>query len=477
MKIEFPLWPKQMLAFRSPATELLYGGAKGGGKSYLMRVCAICWCMTIPGLQVYLFRRTSPELRKSHLEGPTSFENLLAPLLASRRVTIVADQIRFWNGSRIHLAHAQYEHNLSKYRGVGIHVLMIDQLEEFTEPMYRLLRAEVRMAGIKIPSESNLRGRFPRVLLSDNPGGVGDGWIMQQFIDPAPELEIWESPAGFKRQFIPALLEDNPSIELEDPMYRRRLEDLGNPMLVEALLLGRRGLVAGSFFSDVWNRPDYQILKPFSVPAGWWCFASFDWGSASPASLGIWAVANGEEVTIAGDRRWFPPGSMIRMDELYTVVEHDGKVEHNVGQRLTNAKLGLQVAALAAPYQPRFIAADPQVFQEMGGPSIGDQMIEAAQARGYGLPLVRADNARVPGWQKVRKMMHQSAANHPEGAGLWVVDTCRHWMRTMTGVQKDPARGGEDLKKEGEDHCADDTRYAVMMVDSGRLESEPLDLY
>ena len=35
------LHPKQTIAFESPATEILYGGAAGGGKSHLFRVLAI----------------------------------------------------------------------------------------------------------------------------------------------------------------------------------------------------------------------------------------------------------------------------------------------------------------------------------------------------------------------------------------------------------------------------------------------------
>jgi hypothetical protein len=51
------LHPKQIVAKNTSATEILYGGAAGGGKSHLMRVAAIEWCCHIPNLQVYLFRR------------------------------------------------------------------------------------------------------------------------------------------------------------------------------------------------------------------------------------------------------------------------------------------------------------------------------------------------------------------------------------------------------------------------------------
>jgi len=41
--LRWNLHPRQLLAFESRATETLYGGAAGGGKSYLMRLCAIAW--------------------------------------------------------------------------------------------------------------------------------------------------------------------------------------------------------------------------------------------------------------------------------------------------------------------------------------------------------------------------------------------------------------------------------------------------
>ena len=81
-EVRFKLHPRQSLAFLSKATEILYGGAAGGGKSHLMRVVAIMLCMAVAGIQVYIFRRVSDDLRKNHLEGPSGLRAMLSALTA-----------------------------------------------------------------------------------------------------------------------------------------------------------------------------------------------------------------------------------------------------------------------------------------------------------------------------------------------------------------------------------------------------------
>jgi hypothetical protein len=157
--IDLRLHPRQGDALNSRATEILYGGAAGGGKSHLMRAAAITWCASIPGLQCYIFRRISDDLIKNHLEGPAGFRAMLAPWVDGKLVEIVEGEIRFWNGARIFLCHCKDAKDVYKYQGAEMHVLLIDELTHFQDDMYRFLRSRVRMVGLA--RAGAVRGRVP----------------------------------------------------------------------------------------------------------------------------------------------------------------------------------------------------------------------------------------------------------------------------------------------------------------------------
>ena len=258
--MDFHLHPKQSVAFTSLATEILYGGAAGGGKSHLMRVKAIALCTAIPNLQVYLFRRTSVDLVLNHMASANGFPSMLADWLASGWVKFNGSERKFyfWNGATIHLCHCEHEKNRFNYQGAEMHVLLIDEATHFTEIIYRFLRSRVRLGAFVPPKE--YASVLPMILCGANPGGVGHSFVKKTFIDPQAPMEIVrqsDEEGGMLRQYIPAKLEDNPSMDAD---YEKKLMGLGSPELVKAMRHGDWDVVAGAFFDFDRSR---HVIKPF----------------------------------------------------------------------------------------------------------------------------------------------------------------------------------------------------------------------
>jgi hypothetical protein len=449
------LHPKQWEAFETTATECLYGGAAGGGKSHLMRIAAVVWCSSIPGLQVYLFRRIRDDLNKNHMEGPKGFRAMLASWVNQGWCTIVEDEIRFWNGAKIYLCHCKDEKDIYKYQGAEIHVLLIDELTHFTESMYRFLRNRVRMVGVTIPPQ--YVGQFPRILCGANPGNVGHLWVKATFVSSGIPMEKRLTAAGeggMVRQYIPARLEDNPSMTVDDPGYEMRLEGLGSAALVQAMRWGDWDVIEGAFF-DCW---DYKrhVVRPFEIPSDWIRFRSGDWGSAKPFSFGWWAIVNEQYNTPDGQR--LPRGCMVRYREWYGMTP--GKP--NVGLKMHAEPVGKELWQLEQnDPKLKYGVLDPAAFSEDGGPSIAERITKGSGGKVH---FIRADNKRVPGrgamggWDQMRSRL---VGDTDGNAMLVMFSTCIDSIRTIPALQHDPLKP-EDLDSDMEDHAADETRYACM---------------
>jgi len=95
------------------------------------------------------------------------------------------------------------------------------------------------------------------------------------------------------RQFIPALMTDNPSLDHD---YSGKLEGLGDPALVKAMRDGDWNIVAGGMFDDLWT-PSVHIVRSFEIPYSWKINRGFDWGSSKPFSVLWFAESDGTDIT------------------------------------------------------------------------------------------------------------------------------------------------------------------------------------
>ena len=456
-RIRLALHPRQGAAFLSPATEILYGGAAGGGKSHLMRAAAITWCTEIPGLQVYLFRRISEDLIKNHVEGPNGLRAMLADWSLAGLVQIVEDEIRFWNGSKVYLCHCKDEKDRFRYLGAEMHVLLIDELTTFTEVIYRFLRSRVRAVGLALPEK--YAGMFPRIVAGSNPGNVGHHWVKAAFIDGVMPMAMRRMPdaeGGMLRQFIPAKLEDNPSMAANDPDYRLRLRGLGHPALVKAMEDGDWNVIIGAFLPELATAR--HVIEPFLPPKDWTIFAAFDWGSARPFSVGWYTVANGDPLP---DGRRFARGCLVKFREWYGMEPGSP----NVGLRLHAEKVGegirqREADLVAGGRKVSYRAADPSIFREDGGPSIAERL---------GVLMQPADNSRLAGWDQVRARLAGDDDGNPM---LLVTANCVDTIRTLPALQADTVKL-DDVDTDGEDHAGDEVRYACMSRPWVRAVAKP----
>lgn len=460
--MELQLHPRQSEAFLSTATEILYGGAAGGGKSHLMRTAAIAWCTDIPGIQVYIFRRVSDDLHKNHMEGPTGFPAMLSDWIDSKyaKINWSKNFIEFWNGSKIHLCHCQYDKDRFKYQGAEIHVLMIDELTHFTDVIYRYLRGRCRLGGLRVPER--YIGLFPRIINGSNPGGVGHNWVKATFIDQAAPMAITHQPkdeGGMRRQYVPAKLDDNPTLKETDPDYIDRLEGLGNPALIKAMRDGDWNIVSGGMFDDLW-RQDTHVIKPFDIPASWRIDRSFDWGSSKPFSVGWWAESDGTEAIMSdGTKRTFPRGTLFRIAEWYG---WNGKP--NEGLKMSDAGIADGIVKHQTDYgfhdRVKAGPADSSIFDETNGDS------PAKIQERHKVKWEKADKApgsRKRGWQLLRGRLLASLAERMEEPGLFVFDNCRQFIRTIPVLPRDD-KDPDDIDTDAEDHIADETRYRILAV-------------
>jgi hypothetical protein len=454
MDIE-PSWtpqPGPQKAFvESSLFEVVYGGARGGGKTdAALGDFAFHAKAFGAGARGLLVRRSRVALEPTIARA----RQIYAPFGA--RWEEAKSRFAWPEGAVLYVRYLDRDVDAEAYQGHDYTRVYVEELTQFGDPRaVDKLKATLRSAaGVNCGFRATC-----------NPGGPGHNWVKARYIDPGPWRVTEED--GLKRLFIPARLADNPKLARSDPLYVSRLRQSGSEQLVRAWLDGDWNIVEGAFF-DTWSARN--IVRPFTVPGLWTRLRSFDWGYAAPFSVGWWAVAS--DPYDAGGAAPIPRGALVRYREWYGSTGRP-----NQGLRLDAETVAAGILDRERGETIRLAVADPSIFRQDGGPSIGERMRRA------GVAFRAADNTRVgkagalSGWDQLRARIGGAPARAGHGGGggggaetgdraetapmLYVFDTCRDFIRTVPVLQHDPARP-EDLDTGAEDHIADEARYACL---------------
>lgn len=435
-----------------PMPDVVYGGARGGGKTDGVlgewAIHAERYGKNAKGLMV---RRTQVALEKTLERAKELFRGLATWQEQKRRFT-------WHNGATIYFRYLDRDADADGYQGHDYTRVYVEELTQFANPKpVDKLRATLRSAA-GVPTGFRA---------TCNPGGPGHAWVKTRYIDPGPWTPVkrtFECPFTHRilestQIFIPAKLSDNPQLLENDPTYVAKLHDSGSESLVRAWLVGDWDIFEGAYFTE-WSQAKH-VLAPFTIPAHWARICGYDWGSASPFSVGWWAVASEATERPEGV---IPRGALVRYREWYGCArDPSGQAIPNQGLKLTNREMGegiRQREKLPNSNDYEKVGsriADPSIFNVVGGPSIAEEMGRA------GVYFIRADNKRtgtdgpISGWAQVR----QRLVGQDGRPMLYVFSTCRDFIRTFPALQHDPSHA-EDVDTKGEDHIGDETRYVCM---------------
>lgn len=399
---------KQQQFMNAKATEVLFGGAAGGGKSYGQTVDAFLYALKYPGSRQLLLRRTYRDLDKSIVRIVLGwYPRGIFSYNSSSHVG------RFLNGSCIDFGYCANENDVYQYQGAEYDVIRFDELTHFTEAQYIYLISRVRGAN-----------DFPKQIKSStNPGGVGHQWVKERFVDPSPPNSEFIGNDGMTRIFIPSLLSDNKFLMEKDPNYKKRLEALSEREK-KALLYGDWNIFDGQYFPE-FDR-NVHVSRPFEIPKEWRRYRAFDYGLDRLACY------------------W------IAIDSTRTVYVYKELCESD----LPISTACERINAMTDEGEEIYITLAPP---DMWSRSQETGRSKASLFNEYGVTVTKSSNDREAGWLAIKELLKTDANGISR---LVIFDNCVELIKCLPALQVDPKKP-TDCSTEPHDitHAPDALRY------------------
>ena len=412
---------KQKAFIDAVESEVLFGGAAGGGKSYGQMVDALLFALKYPASKQLVLRRTFSELDKSLIRTSLSlFPREIYSFNSSSHTG------RFSNGSIIDFGYCAAENDVYQYQSAEYDVIRFDELTHFTENQYVYLISRVRGAN-----------SYPKQIKSStNPGGIGHGWVKRRFVDPSPSDRGFIGEDGISRIFLPALLEDNKFLAEGDPRYKERLLALPERER-KALLYGDWNIFEGQYFNEF--NPRLHVCQPFEIPASWRKYRTIDYGLDRLACLWI-AVS--------------PDGVSYVYREF---CQSNLTISHAASEICRRTPPGEDIYATLAP------------------PDLWSRSQETGKSKAilfseYGISFVKTSNDRECGWLSVKEMLSERDGK----VGLKIFSTCCEIIKCLPALMVDKLRPSDCSTEPHEITHAPDALRGFAIFYARPAEEKPL---
>ena len=396
----------------APETDVLYGGAAGGGKSYAMIIDPLRFAHR-SAHRALILRRSMPELRelidKSRELYPKAF-----PGCKFREVEKIWT---FPSGAKLEFGYLERDADVYRYQGQAYSWIGFDEITHLpTEFAWNYLASRLRTTDSEIE---------PYMRCTANPGGVGAHWVKNRYITPSESDKSFLGKDGLTRKFIPARLEDNPYLAT-DGRYEQMLKALP-PTQRKQLLEGNWDVNEGAAFTEF--NIDIHVIPPFQIPINWDRVKGVDYGYASESAC-VWGALDPSD------------GTLIIYRELY----QKGLTGEDLGYKITEMELEDPMSVQGV--------LDTAAWNRTGttGPTVGETLLR------QGHKLRRADKNRIQGKIQIHEYLRLQQSGRPR---LQIFSSCPSLIRELQGIPLDKSNP-EDVDTHAPDHAYDALRYLIM---------------
>ena len=211
-----------------PVADILYGGARGGGKTDgTIGKCVQHHQINGGAARILYMRRTFPQLREV-------LQRAREILPATGATWRASDKEWQWpDGGFLRFAYLDKPGDEQNYQGHSYTLFIVDEAGNFPDPQpIDFIRSCLRSAA----------GTLCQIILTANPGGPGHEWLRRRYMGKSRSVGVpfYDAEARVQRVYIPSKLADNPALADGDPGYldRLRAATVGRPHLLKAWIEG-----------------------------------------------------------------------------------------------------------------------------------------------------------------------------------------------------------------------------------------------